>query len=138
MKQNLVEKATEAMWGMGQPLEDALVNTSVSGCFEYCDGWPVEQLGGEDVAILVEAISLDGKTSPDPAATEALSKRIDRYAQIAGDIHAVCRSECPGAYTLFDDKKDMDDKAGNAVKRECPKKTRFAELVINFGLGADT
>ena len=111
--------------GTGQHLTDQIANSDRNGCFEYCDGWP-ESLRQEFGSIMLASAEIirAGEESDEDA--EALLQRGRDYASKSAVLHAICKAECPGAYSLFDDDEALEDLKGEPFIKPCPVSVRLS------------
>ena len=122
---DLTSAVMHAMHEGGQQTADEIANETRNGCFVHCDGWP------EAVDDLMRNIILE-LTDAEAEKRDELIAKAKRFSRLYGRVQAVCRAECPGAYSLFgpDDELYEDDETPIVVK--CPVKDRLAQVVAEL------
>lgn len=121
----VLQELSDVMMGSGQLVADEIANTTRNGCFEYCDGWP-EELRREAGSIMLATVKIIEDCGISDEGKEALLQRGRDYAERCGVVHAICRKECPGAYSLFTEDEELDDANGEPVVKECPVSVRLS------------
>ena len=122
-------EVASVMGGSQQQQADAISNETRNGCFEFCNGWPSDELEEAERKIfhgLAGMIEVD----VDEKEKDQLLQMAREYGERAGAVQSACRAECPGAYSLFGEGEDLEDDEGNNVVKECPVKIRLAQVAV--------